>query len=259
MRIPYWHLDAFAEGPLLGNPAGVCMLEAWLDPPAMQRIAAENALPETAFVVRERDRWGIRWFSPAVEIDLCGHATLASGHVVLTHREPDAEAVTFHSPGGALTVRRAGARYALDLPARPAQPIAAPPALAAALGARPREVLAARDWLVVLEREDDVRNLAPDLARIARLPPFAVCVTAPGREVEFVSRFFAPRQGIPEDPVTGSAHCTLAPYWAARLGRTRMRARQLSPRGGALDVTLAGERVILEGGVRAYIEGTLTP
>lgn len=262
MKVPYWHLDAFADGPFTGNPAGVCLLDGWLDAATMQGIAAENRLSETAFVVpaggADGAAWSIRWFTPAVEIDLCGHATLASGHVVLTHRAVAARAVTFASRSGPLTVTRAGDRLALDLPSRPPQPLAEPEGLADALGVNPVETLAARDWLVRLADEATVAALVPDIGKLAALPAFGVIVTAPGREVDFVSRFFAPRQGVDEDPVTGSAHCTLAPYWAERLGRTRMRARQLSSRGGALDVALEGGRVMLGGAVRPYLEGTLT-
>ncbi len=258
MQIRMWHLDAFAlDRPFTGNPAGVCPLEAWLPDDVMLAIAAENALPETAFLVREDGGWGIRWFSPAVEIDLCGHATLASGFVVFEHLAPGTSEVTFRSRSGPLGVRRDGTRLALDFPARPPQRVAPNEALNAALGCVARELWVARDAVAVLDDEEAVRAVTPDMARVAALPWFAVAVTAPGRDADFVSRFFAPAQGIPEDPVTGSAHCTLAPLWAVRLGRTRLSAHQLSPRGGAIDCTLEGDRVHLAGRVTPYLEGMI--
>ena len=250
MRVPCFQVDAFSARPFGGNPAAVCPLEDWLPAPIMQAIAAENALSETAFFVpRPGGDFDLRWFTPAVEVDLCGHATLASALIVLDQLEPGRAEVTFHTRSGPLRVERAGSLLAMDLPAWPPRQVAAGDEIERALGCRPREVLLARDLVVVVESADEVRRLAPDLARVAALDAFAVSVTAPGGgvdgDVDFVSRFFAPAKGVPEDPVTGSAHCQLVPYWAARLGRSRLRARQVSRRGGELEAELAGDRVRL--------------
>jgi PhzF family phenazine biosynthesis protein len=257
MRIPLYHVDAFTSRLFAGNPAAVCPLEDWLPDETLQSIAAENNLSETAFFVGAGGDYKIRWFTPATEVDLCGHATLASAFVIFESLLPEAREVRFSSRGGALRVTRDGPRLALDFPARPAQPREAPAGLAQALGRPPREVLAARDLMAVYEREDDVRGLRPDMARIAMLADFAVIVTAPGDECDFVSRFFAPAQGLPEDPVTGSSHCTLVPYWAQRTGKTSLRARQLSARGGELFCELRGDRVLIAGSAVKYLEGTI--
>ncbi len=260
LRIPYFHLDAFAADGLRGNPAGVCPLERWLDESAMQAIAAENNLSETAFFVGGNGEYDLRWFTPTVEVDLCGHATVASAAVVCERLEPGRDRVRFGSASGPLVVERRGDLYVLDFPARPPEPVAASEAaaVAEALGARPEVVLAARDALAVFASEDDVRRLAPDLARVAALDRFAVIATAPGREVDFVSRFFAPAKGVPEDPVTGSSHTTLVPYWSRRLGRRELRARQLSRRGGELVCADRGARVEIGGRAAFYLEGTIT-
>lgn len=257
MRIPIFQVDAFAQQVFGGNPAAVCPLERWLDDATMQRIAAENNLSETAFVVREAEGWAIRWFTPATEVDLCGHATLASAFVLFRGSEKESREIAFRSKSGTLRVSREGDRLALDFPARPPSPVPNLGALAAALGKAPREVLAARDYLAVFESEADVRGLAPDMIKVAALDRFAVIVTAPGDEVDFVSRFFAPAKGVPEDPVTGSAHCTLIPFWSARLGKTSMRARQISARGGELHVEARGDRVSIAGHAALYLEGSI--
>lgn len=227
MRLPLYQVDAFTDRLFGGNPAAVCPLEEWLPDTTMQAIAAENNLSETAFFVREGEGYALRWFTPAVEVELCGHATLASAYVIFHVLEPARERVLFRTrKAGTLVVTRRGDELAMDFPAWPASPVAAPPELAAALGKPPVRVLAARDYLAVYEHAEDVAGLDPDLAAVARLDRFAVIVTAPGVEgVDFVSRFFAPAKGVPEDPVTGSAHCTLTPYWAARLGKTRLQAK----------------------------------
>ena len=250
MKIPCFQVDAFSARPFGGNPAAVCPLEAWLPDPVMQSIAAENALSETAFFVRRADGdFDLRWFTPAVEVDLCGHATLASALVVFAQLEPGRAAVRFHTRSGPLEVEREGALLAMDLPAWMPREVAASEEVALAIGGRPQEVLLGRDLVVVVATAEEVRALAPDLARVAALDAFAVCVTAPGSgrdaDVDFVSRFFAPAKGVPEDPVTGSAHCQLVPYWARRLGTTRLRARQVSRRGGELEGELRGDRVRL--------------
>jgi PhzF family phenazine biosynthesis protein len=235
----------------------VCPLERWLPDATLQAIAAENNLSETAYFVGSAGEYEIRWFTPATEVDLCGHATLASAHVILERLEPGLSEVHFGSRSGPLRVLRDGDRLSLDFPARPPEPCSPPPGLAEALGRAPREVWAARDYLAVFEAEEEVRRLRPDFAALATLDRFALIVTAPGSDCDFVSRFFAPAKGVPEDPVTGSAHCTLVPYWARRLGRTRLAARQVSARGGELACELAGDRVRIAGHAADYLEGTI--
>lgn len=260
-EIPFYQVDAFTSRPFAGNPAAVCPLEAWLPDELLLAIAAENNLSETAFFVAQGDRLELRWFTPAVEVELCGHATLAAGFVVLTRLAPGRAEVTFETRSGPLTVRREGDALALDLPARPAAPAEVGEDLVAALGARPKAAIRARDLVAIFERAEEVRALRPDMSRLAALDVFAVGVTAPGggqdADVDFVSRFFAPAKGVPEDPVTGSLHCTLVPYWAERLGKTALAARQVSRRGGELRCALAGDRVVLGGQAALVIEGTL--
>jgi len=261
--IRYFHVDAFAQGPFTGNPAGVCPLTAWLPTEHMQQIAAENNLAETAFIVPRPGSaadYDIRWFTPAVEIDLCGHATLASAHVLFTHLGFAEAAVVFHSQSGPLQVsREADGRLTLDFPSRPPQELAAhPTGLVDGLRATPLHVLASRDLLVTFNTEAEVLALKPDYARIAALEYVGVIATAPGSNgIDFVSRFFAPRVGVPEDPVTGSAHSTLIPYWANRLGKTELRARQISPRGGDLWCRLRNDRVDIGGYAVTYSAGEL--
>ncbi len=257
MKLPIYQVDAFAGRRFAGNPAAVCPLERWLGDDVMQSIAEENNLAETAFTVKRGDEYEIRWFTPTVEIDLCGHATLATAWVVFERLEPGRGPITFHSRSGPLMVRRDGDRLALDFPADEGAPCEPPPGLAEALGLAPRETHCARYVMAVLASEDQVRNLTPDMSRVAALEARALIVTAPGRDVDFVSRFFAPRLGVPEDPVTGSAHCILVPYWARRLNKTRLHALQLSPRGGELWCEMAGTRVILAGHGVPYLEGTI--
>ena len=261
--IPYFHVDAFAQRPFAGNPAGVCPLPEWLPAARMQQIAAENNLAETAFIVPRAGHAAahdIRWFTPAIEIDLCGHATLAAAHVLFTHLGFAEAQVTFHSQSGPLRVARApDGRLTLDFPSRPPQELPTHPAgLTDALHATPLRVLAARDLLVVFNTEAEVLALRPDYVRIAALEYVGVIATAPGSEgIDFVSRFFAPRVGVPEDPVTGSAHSTLIPFWAEKLGKTELRARQISPRGGELWCRLRGDRVDIGGYAVTYATGEL--
>lgn len=260
--LPLYQVDAFTRRRFAGNPAAVCPLEAWLPDTVLQAIAAENNLSETAFFVRRGgDAFDLRWFTPAVEVDLCGHATLASGFVLMTALEPARDRAVFHTRSGPLTVTRDGARFAMDFPSRPPAPVEPPATLAAALGARPSAVFKARDFVALFDDAAQVRALAPDFAALAQLDAFAVIATAPGTgadaDVDFVSRFFAPAQGVPEDPVTGSSHCSLTPLWAGRLGRTQLRARQVSARGGELDCRLDGDRVHLAGEAVLVLTGTL--
>jgi PhzF family phenazine biosynthesis protein len=253
-RLPIYQVDAFASEIFRGNPAAICPLESWLPDATMQAIAAENNLSETAFFVREGEAYRLRWFTPTVEVELCGHATLASGFVLLK----ESGAVKFLTRAGALSVRRDGDLLTLDLPALPPSPMDAPPALAKGLGVVPRETLRATNWLAVLDDEASVRALKPDFATLATLHPHGVIVTAPGKAVDFVSRFFGPSFGIPEDPVTGSAHCTLTPYWSKRLAKKKLSAHQVSARGGELVCEDLGARVALTGRCALYLEGTIT-
>lgn len=256
MDIPFYQIDAFTGRVFAGNPAGVCLLDAWLSEALMQSIAAENNLPETAFLVREGSDYGLRWFTPSVEVDLCGHATLASAHVIFNFVNPTLERVSFQTKSGGLSVRRRAELLVLDFPATPPVSCACPAGLAAALGEEPLEVLKSRDLVAVLDSEEHVRRLKPDMARVAALDTFAVVVTAPGRACDYVCRFFAPQQGIPEDPATGSAHCTLAPFWAHRLGKRDLHALQLSPRGGEFHCADRGDRVDIAGQAVTFLSGT---
>lgn len=236
MEIPLYQVDAFARAVFHGNPAAVCPLDRWLPDPLLQSIAAENNLAETAFYVPEGPgRYHIRWFTPVSEIDLCGHATVASAAVILgIRREMAGPRVVFSSQSGDLMVDHEDGLYVLNFPSRPPRACPVPPALIAALGAKPASILAARDYFCVFETEEQVRSLVPDMRALAGLDRFAVIATAPGSDCDFVSRFFAPAKGVPEDPVTGSAHTSLIPYWSQRLGKTQLFARQISARGGEL-------------------------
>jgi len=261
MQLPIYQVDAFAERLFGGNPAAVCPLPQWLPDATMQAIAAENNLAETAFFVRDGGDYALRWFTPTLEVDLCGHATLASGYVVFRYIEPQRETVSFHTQkAGTLIVARRGDRLVMDFPSRPAVPVEPPSGLLAALGGAPREVLKARDHMLVYDNAAEISALTPDLAALAKVEEcWATIVTAPGENgIDFVSRFFAPAKGVPEDPVTGSAHCTLVPYWAKRLGKTELEARQISPRGGALTCELRGDRVSIAGRAVLYLEGQIS-
>jgi PhzF family phenazine biosynthesis protein len=257
MRLPIYQIDAFAGELFRGNPAAVCPVEEWLEDGVLQAIAAENNLSETAFIRRRGEEYDLRWFTPVTEVDLCGHATLASAFVVFQYLEPGWAAVRFRTRSGVLTVTREEELLTLDFPPLPAVPCEAPEALVRGLGTRPVEALKARDYMAVYEAEEEVRALRPDMEMLKRLDCLGVIATAPGRTVDFVSRFFAPGAGIPEDSVTGSAHCTLTPYWAERLGKSRLHAVQVSARGGELLCEVRGGRVFITGrGVR-YLEGTI--
>lgn len=261
MSIPVFLVDAFAEAPFGGNPAAVCLLDAPRPESWMQAVAREMNQAETAFVAPGGTAWSIRWFSPATEIALCGHATLASAHVLWeSGRLPEGAAARFTYPHGELAAVRRDGGIELDFPTVPEQPCEPPADLAALLGAPVAYVgRSAMDFLALLERAEDLRRLEPDLRGIARLPARGLIVTAEGGEegFDFLSRFFAPGSGIDEDPVTGSAHCTLGGFWQARLGRTRLRARQASPRGGVVDVRVAGTRTILGGRAFTIARGEL--
>lgn len=256
-RVPLYQIDAFAGRLFAGNPAAVCPLEEWLSDEVMQAIGAENNLSETAFLVRSGEGYDLRWFTPEVEVDLCGHATLASAFVVFQYLEPERSEVRFQTRSGQLVVRREDDLLVMDFPSREPARCAMNPALAEALGAAPVELWESRDYMALYETEEQVRGLRPNMNALARVGHFAVIVTAPGREADFVSRFFAPAGGIAEDPVTGSAHCTLVPYWARRLGKTRLHARQVSARGGELCCEHRGERVTIAGRAVRYLEGAI--
>lgn len=255
MRIPIYQVDAFASRLFAGNPAAVCPLEEWPEDSVMQAIAAENNLAETAFFLRHGDPHALRWFTPALEVDLCGHATLASAYVVFEYLDRSAHAVRFSTRSGELVVRRQAELLALDFPARPPAQCEPYPALAAALGKPPRELWESRDYMAVYDTEEQVRALEPDMKALAAVGHFAVIATAPGRSSDFVSRFFAPASGVDEDPVTGSAHCTLTPFWARRLGKSELHALQVSARGGELFCRDHGDRVEIAGGAVPYLEG----
>ena len=262
MKIPMYQIDAFANAVFSGNPASICPLERWLPEATMQSIAAENNQAETAFFVprlpggRDTD-YDLRWFTPENEVDLCGHATLASGFLVFTALQPGRTDVTFHTQSGPLTVRQAGAQLAMDFPSRPPERCPPMPGLDAGLGATPREVWKSRDLMAVFDSEREIRALTPSFDAIRTLDTFGVIATAPGDEADFVSRFFAPQQGVPEDPATGSSHCTLTPYWAKRLGRAKLRSRQLSRRGGDFNCEDRGDRVTIAGRAFRYLEGVI--
>lgn len=257
MELDIYQIDAFADRLFAGNPAAVCPLDAWLPDPLMQAIAQENNLSETAFLVREEAGWRIRWFTPTREVALCGHATLASAYVYFRHIDPAAARVVFDSLSGPLAVSRDGDLLVLDFAISPLEPASAPPFLAEALGVEPLEVFRSDDWLVRLADAEAVENLEPDMGLLRKVEGRGVIATAEGRNCDFVSRFFAPRYGIDEDPVTGSAHTKLAPYWAERLGRTSLHALQLSARGGELFCRLEGERVFIAGRAVPYLHGRI--
>src|SRR6185295_895759 len=259
MKLPLYQVDAFTNRVFGGNPAAVVLLDDWLPDDVLADIAAENNLAETAFVIPRPDVVPLRWFTPAaVEVDLCGHATLAAAHVLFRYSFPAVKQIIFSTRSGNLTVVRDGELLNMDFPARPGKPVEVSASLVSALGQTPREALMARDLMAVFDSEVEVRDLHPDFQCIAKLDTFAVIATAPGDTVDFVSRFFAPRAGIPEDPATGSSHCTLAPYWASRLGKSELVAKQISVRGGDLICKIHGERVSIAGRTAEYLRGEIT-
>lgn len=241
-----------------GNPAGVCPLSAELPDDMMQKIAAENNLSETAFIFTREGRLHIRWFTPETEVDLCGHATLASAHVMFQHEGFTGQILEFQSKSGALRVKNKGDILELDFPVAEYEKCEEPAGLAEALGAKPSEVYAGADYMAVFENEQDVINMKPDFAALKKLPLRGVIVTAKGSSCDFVSRFFGPNVGIDEDPVTGSAHCLLTPYWTEKLNKKLMTARQVSKRGGLLFCTLDYDRVLMAGRCSDYLKGVIT-
>lgn len=257
MRAPLFQIDAFTTRRFTGNPAAVVLFPAEPDVALLQAIASENNLSDTAFLTPHGADFRLRWFTPVMEVPLCGHATLASAAVLMERINPALQQVVFHTLSGALTVQRVGDRYRMDFPALAATPIEAPPALLTALGTAPVVTCAnASTYLAVFDTEQQVRQFRPDMAAIAALDRSKLIITAPGdHDHDFVSRFFAPAMGVAEDPVTGSAHCLLAPFWAAKLGRRTLRAHQASARGGDLLCRVSGDRVDIEGHCVFYLEG----
>jgi PhzF family phenazine biosynthesis protein len=258
MIIPYYEVHAFTGRQFAGNPAGVCMLpKEWLPDELMQQIAAENNLAETAFLIERAQHWDLRWMTPTVEIDLCGHATLASAHVIFHHLRRAGDTINFQSRSGELKVERSKDQLVLDFPSQPPGECNALKTLGEGLRAEPSTVLKGHDYFAVFDREEDVAALDPDFEPLTQLDTRGVVVTAPGTDCDFVSRYFAPAAGIPEDPVTGSTHCALIPYWSKRLGKKKLRARQLSKRGGELFCEERGDRVGIGGYAVTYLEGNL--
>ncbi|MEJ0090418.1 MAG: PhzF family phenazine biosynthesis protein [Limisphaerales bacterium] len=257
MKISCYQVDAFTGTVFRGNPAAVCPLDAWLPDATLQNIAAENNLSETAFVVPRGGEFDLRWFTPTMEMDLCGHATLAAAFVLFAEEIFPGNAIHFHSRSGVLMVTRIREMFTLDFPSRPAIRCSEPEELLRGLGAKPAFVLKSRDFLAVFDTEAEVHALRPDFAVLKNLECLGIIATAPGEDCDFVSRFFAPAAGVDEDPVTGSAHCTLIPYWAARLGKNKLAARQISRRGGELFCELTGDRVRIGGKAVLYLRGEI--
>lgn len=259
MKLPIYQVDAFTGHLFSGNPAAVVFPGSELSPEIMQAIASENNLSETAFVVTVGEDYQIRWFTPAVEVDLCGHATLAAAHVIFRHLNYSRSTVSFFSKSGPLSVRKDGEILYLDFPVDSIEAVAPPKSLLNGLGAQPTEVYKGRDdYLAIFDNEEIIWSLAPDMAQLSKVPSRGVIVSAPGREVDFVSRFFAPQAGIPEDPVTGSSHTTLTPYWSGKLAKKHLRARQISKRGGELVCKDIGSRIEIGGRAVTYLVGEIS-
>lgn len=255
MKIPLYQIDAFTNKLFKGNPAAVCPLDVWPEDEKLQAIAAENNLSETAFFVEKNSRYELRWFTPKSEVDLCGHATLASAFVIFQFIDKNLANVEFTTKSGILNVERNDPVLSMNFPSRPASPCPAPEQLLKGLGTDPEKVLLSRDYLVVYDSEEKIRMIQPDMNSLAELDTVGIIITSPGESSDFVSRFFAPKIGIPEDPVTGSAHCTLIPYWSERLNKTELHAFQLSERGGEIFCENLGDRVKISGQAVKYLEG----
>jgi PhzF family phenazine biosynthesis protein len=260
MKLKIYQLDAFTDKIFCGNPAAVCPLNTWLPDDMMQKIAMENNLAETAFFVKNNEQFDIRWFTPAVEVDLCGHATLASAAVLYDYEKYQGEEITFFSQrSGILTVSRKGNLLTLDFPSDKFDRVDLSPQLIACFNSQPIEAYKGKtDFMLVFNSEEEIRKLAPDIPAISKIKARGIIVTAAGVEVDFVSRFFAPQSGIDEDPVTGSAHTTLTPYWAQKTGKSELSAIQLSARKGYLKCAYHGDRVKLSGQAKTYLQGEIT-
>jgi PhzF family phenazine biosynthesis protein len=258
MRLDIYQVDAFTKKVFGGNPAAICPLNEWLDAELMQKIALENNLSETAFFVKKGDAYEIRWFTPTYEIDLCGHATLASAFVIFECLKLEESLIKFHShKSGSLSVEKKGDLMILDFPSRLVSPAEPPKGLIEAIGKQPKEVLKARDYFLVYESEEEVLDINPNFSNLLKIDAHGFIVTAKGDSSDFVSRFFAPEVGVFEDPVTGSSHCNLIPFWAERLGKTELFARQISARGGELFCKLKGDRVKIGGNAVLYLKGEI--
>lgn len=258
MKLPIFQIDAFAEDLFKGNSAAVCPLDAWLPDEVLQNIALENNLSETAFFVKAGGEYHIRWFTPVVEVDLCGHASLAAAYVIFEISGLKNDEIVFQSRSGELKIKKKGTMIELNFPKSEIYRCQTPMEITQAFGNKPIEVWRSNDYLAVYEDEEALVSLSPDFSLLSQLECRGIIATSRGRETDFVSRFFAPRFGINEDPVTGSAHCELMPYWSARLGRNVLSAAQLSKRGGKLQCELAGDRVLIAGNAVKYLEGTIT-
>ena len=262
----YYVVDVFTDKVFSGNPAGVCLLDDWLPDESLQYIAMENNLSETAFLVKQNDYYDLRWFTPAIEVDLCGHATMGSAYVLFRFVDTMAKRLEFHTQSGVLFVEQNGDMLWMDFPSRPAVPVYRYESIGRALTIDQYDVLKSEDLLVVLHDEIAIRQIQPDFELLKRVKSeaempgdnFGIIITAPGKDCDFVSRFFAPNAGINEDPVTGRAHCVLIPYWSGRLGKTSMTARQLSERGGSLWCEDAGKRVKIGGKAALYMHGQIS-
>lgn len=258
MNLTIYQVDAFAREVFKGNPAAVCPLESWIDAELMQKIALENNLAETAFFVKKNDVYEIRWFTPVYEIDLCGHATLASAFVIFEILKSENEIVKFHShKSGEFAVEKKDGLLILDFPSRPVQKTEIPEGLVEAIGKTPKEVFKARDYFLVYENEQEISDIKPNFTKLLEVGGHGFIVTAKGETADFVSRFFAPEVGVFEDPVTGSAHCNLIPFWAEKLGKNELFARQISARGGELFCELKGDRVRIGGNATLYLKGEI--
>ena len=257
MKVPIFQVDAFTDRIFGGNPAAVCPLEKWIDDETMQRLAQENNLSETAFFVKNGDEYDLRWFTPEVEVDLCGHATLATAHVLFEHLDYAEDEIRFQTKSGLLTVKKEDERLMMDFPTDDMPQVDPPAVLFQALGIRSDHVFFTDDYMVVLDSEEEVQNLEPDFRLLSEVNARGVIVTAPGKEVDFVSRFFAPGAGIDEDPVTGSAHTKLTPYWSRKLGKDILEARQISKRVGELTCRNKGERTEILGNSVTYMIGEI--
>lgn len=259
MSLSIYQVDAFTSELFAGNPAAVVPLEEWLTDEQMQNIAAENNLSETAFFVKEGNSYRLRWFTPVVEVDLCGHATLATAHVLFEELGYSEDEIVFKTRSGLLTVRRKGDRLSMNFPADHMEKVEAPGVLFKALGIpKTSEVYKSDDYMVVLNSEEEVAALKPDIRMLSEVEARGIIVTAPGDEVDFVSRFFAPRSGVDEDPVTGSAHTKSTPYWSKKLDKEELKARQISKRGGDLTCRMKGDRVEIEGDAATYLKGEIS-
>lgn len=257
MKVPIYQVDAFAEEPFEGNPAAVCPLSDWLDDSLLRDIAVENNLSETAFFVEREGGYELRWFTPENEVDLCGHATLATAYVIFEELDYEKDVLKFKTQSGELEVYKEGNYFSMDFPSRPPEPSGRDESIIAGLGIEPAYVFESRDYMAVYESEEQVRDLDPDMSLLKKGNWTGIIATAKGKSVDFVSRFFAPGEGIPEDPVTGSAHCTLVPYWSEKLGKKNLKARQVSSRGGELVCQDLGNRVKIKGSAVLFMKGEI--